>query len=67
MALFTTFVTYAAKQNMKLSVATVSILIFPSTLDEALKDSYYIHVNNVLGNKNSDRSSTVRPYASDSI
>ena len=58
MALFTKFVTYATKRNMQLSVATVSIFLFPSTLDEALNDSYYI--NNVLGRKNSDRSSSVR-------
>ena len=63
MALFT--VTDAAKQNMELSVANVSILLFPTTLDEALNDSLYI--NNVLGHKNSDRSSSVRPYALDSI
>ena len=45
-------------------VATVSIILFPSTLDKALNDPYYI--NNVLGHKNSDRSSSVRP-SSDSI
>ena len=50
---------------MQLSVATFSILLVPSTLDEALNDSDYI--NNILVHKNSDRSSSVRPYASDSI
>ena len=62
-ALVTKLVTYAAERNMQLSVATVSILLFPSTLDDSLK----IHINNILGHKNSDRSSAVRPYVSDSI
>ena len=46
------------QNEMLLSVVhvTISILLFPSTLDEALNDLYYI--SNVLGHKNSDRSSS---------
>ena len=50
MSLFTKCVTYAAKNYpLQIALQTVSILLFPSTLNEALNDSY----NNVLGHMGS--------------